>query len=354
MASIDGAATVMLVDPTFPPSRELPSRRFADSLSPVDVAAIVVTHNNSGSVSLALNSLREEAGHARIRAILVDNDSSDGTLSLVRNEHKDVISMSGRGNLGYAGAINVACAYVGNADALLILNPDIEVHAGTVGAMIHRLRKSKAGIVVPKLLNPDGSLYPSLRHEPSLTRALGDALLGGRFQRRASAFSEMDFDAGSYVRPHEIDWATGAALLISKEVFRQLGPWDERYFLYSEETDYMRRTRDQGASIWFDPAAVMTHSQGGSGRSTALTSLSAVNRIRYVRKFHSPAYAGAFRSAVVLAEILRSRMPEHHGALRAVLDESTWGELPHGTKRAIHPTREPADGVRNTDVVGWR
>jgi hypothetical protein len=111
-----------------------------------------------------------------------------------------------------------------------------------------------------------------------------------------------------------------------------VGKWDEEYFLYSEETDFLRRVRESGASVWFEPQARMVHSRGGSGSSPALNELMATNRIRYIRKHHPGGYAKAFQAAVVLSALLRTPSPGGKHFLGVVSREKRWGQLPQATR----------------------
>jgi GT2 family glycosyltransferase len=190
------------------------------------------------------------------------------------------------------------------------------------------LDETSAGVVVPCLLDSEGSLYMSLRREPTGLRALGDALFGRRLGSRPAALSEIDMNEPSYEHRHPVDWATGAALLIDAEVDRQVGDWDERFFLYSEEIDFMRRVREAGSQVWFEPNAVMRHRQGGSGSSAALEALLAINRVRYHEKWHGKINTLPFRAAVVLGSTLRVWQPRHRTALRYLVGRGNWSELP--------------------------
>lgn len=175
------------------------------------------------------------------------------------------------------------------------------------------------------IIGEGGHRYPSLRREPSLTRALGDAFLGKRIVRRPGWLSEMVWEESAYRYRHPVDWATGAALLISAACDVAVGSWDERFFLYSEETDYAARARAAGYRVDYVPAARVHHRGGGSGRSDKLTALMAVNRVRYMEKRRSR--ASGFRLAVILHELLRATKPGHRAALQAVLRRATWSEL---------------------------
>jgi GT2 family glycosyltransferase len=304
-----------------------PAPRFAGFDEFTDVAVLVVTFNSERHIARLLTSLRKEAKDQSIKVIVADNSPTPWTLDSI-SEHEDVLAFSTGGNIGYGAAINAALKRAGEAGSYLVLNPDLRVQRGAVLALRRRMAVTGAGVAVPQLLDEDGTIYPSLRREPSLSRALGDALMGSKVPRRPGWLSEIDYSAVSYRHPHPIDWATGAALLIRSDVAGRVGRWDESYFLYSEETDFMRRVRANGFSIWFEPSAKMVHARGGSGSSPSLQALLGANRIRYVRKFHPVAYAHAFRAVVVFSAMLRAPLPGQRRILALVARESRWKELP--------------------------
>ncbi|MGN7201876.1 WecB/TagA/CpsF family glycosyltransferase [Arthrobacter sp. SAFR-044] len=301
---------------------------FAHADEHADVAALVVTYNNGADVCELLESLRLQTRDQSIKVVVADNSPNPATLSCL-GQFPGVTAFATGGNLGYAGGINAAYAKAGSADAYLVLNPDLSLCPDAVRTLRESMRSTGAGVVVPLLRDDDGSVYPSLRREPSISRALGDALFGSRFQRRPGWLTEIDFDVESYAHPHKVDWATGAALLIRSDIAEQVGNWDESYFLYSEETDYLHRVRDLKAAVWFEPRAAMVHSRGASGSSPSLDALMEANRIRYARKYRRTGYARFFRAAVLLAAMLRAPLPGHRGILGLIALESRWADLPH-------------------------
>src|SRR5690606_14930672 len=127
------------------------------------------------------------------------------------------------------------------------------------------MRASGAGVVAPRVLDRDGQVFRSLRREPTVPRALGDAILGSRWLGRPAWLSEELGAHRAYRTARLVEWASGAALLFRPDVVRAVGPWDERFFLYSEETDLQRRVRDAGYDIWYEPGAAVRHRQGASG-----------------------------------------------------------------------------------------
>lgn len=292
-----------------------------------DVAVLVVTYNSANEIEGLLESLRGEAPDLKLRVVVADNDSTDDTRRVVQRSD-DVLLVSTGGNLGYACGINTAQRHAGEAAALLVLNPDLCVEPGAIQALFERMNTSRAGIVVPRLLEVDGSPYPSLRREPTVATGMGEALFGAKFPSRPGWLSETVYNADAYRQAHRIEWATGAAMLIRSDVAQALGDWDERFFLYSEEVDFFRRARESGEEIWYEPSSCMKHIGGASGASPQLEALMAVNRIRYMRKYHPWTTALAFRHTVVLREALRSYKAKNRQVCSLVMDESRWGQLP--------------------------
>lgn len=290
----------------------------------VDCAVVVVTYNSVQDIAGLLQSLPAAADGLTMRIIVVDNGSADATVSTVHG-WPDVICIETGSNLGYAGGINVGREDVGECSALLIVNPDVVLAPRALRNLFTALQdRAEVGIVAPTLIGPDGCRLPSLRRRPTLARTIGDALPGGRLAWRPGWLTEIVWDKRSYRYRHTVDWATGAVLLISANCDRVIGPWDERFFLYSEETDYAARAWAAGFHVEYVPDARATHRGAGSGRSDYLVALLAISRIRYAEKYSR--WPWAYRSAMIAAELLRCGRPGHRLALRLVLRRSRWSE----------------------------
>lgn len=307
--------------------------RFSGPAEPADVAVLVVTYQSEQDIERLIASLRVEAASHRLRVIVADNSSTDGTLRLL-TAHPDVSTVEVGGNLGYAAGVNAASRLAGQQEPRLVLNPDVEVKPGCITGLLDRMRTTGAAIVVPRIVDREGETYLSLHREPSLLGGLGDALVGGRLPNRSAPFSENLLSPDAYLRAARVDWASGAALLIDPRFAERIGDWDESFFLYSEETDFFRRTRDLGGEAWYEPAALVQHDQGGSGSSVALDALLTVNRVRYIRKHHNRLYAALYRVVVVVHELLRSYQAAHRVILRTVLAEGSWALLPGPSRSA--------------------
>ncbi|GAA3796838.1 glycosyltransferase [Cellulomonas soli] len=326
-----------------PSDATVPGARFAAADEPARLAVLVVTYNSAHDVGRLLASLRPEVARVPSRVLVADNASTDDTLDRLA-DHPDVRVVPTGGNLGYAGGINTLLPLVGDVEAVLVLNPDLVVRPGALSALLACLADPGVGAVVPSILEPDGTPYPSLRREPTVLRTLGDALVGRRWPGRPSWASETDRTPAHYTSAHAVEWATGAALLVRATTARTLGPWDERYFLYSEETDYCRRLRGTGQQVWFEPAAQVVHSRGGSGSSPALVALQEANRVRYARAHGSPLHAQAVRGVLLLKSGLRVRDAGHRAALRSLLDGAALAR-PHRP-----PVTSPRPGATRADA----
>lgn len=292
------------------------------------VTAVVVTYQSGTAVGGLLDDLAREAGDTPLRVVVKDNGSTDGTLSVLAGRPKVEI-LPDRTNVGYAAGINAAVDHARRTGASprswLVLNPDVRLRPGALSAMQRRLDSAGVGVVVPRIVDTGGATYPSLRRTPTPGRTIADAVLGSH---RAGRLSETERDPLAYTYAHPIDWATGAVLLVDEEVAREVGPWDERFFLYSEETDFLARVRGHGSSVWYEPAAVVEHAGQGSGTSTGLAALMAVNRVRFA-ELHRGRTAGRLtRAALVVGALLRLGQPERRATLPYLVRRSRWAQLP--------------------------
>ena len=284
------------------------------------LSIVIVTYNSASVLPGLLDSVPAGLeGVKQFETIVVDNDSTDNSvdIALAHAIRPRVIRM-GR-NAGYAAAINAGAATVRPEADLLILNPDVRLLPGAVSLLVGRLTDSSVGVAVPRILDEDGSTRWSLRREPSIMTAWTDAVLGGTFASRIGT-GEAIGDPAMYDRGGLIEWATGAVLAVAARARGVVGDWDESFFLYSEEVDYLRRVRESGLFVAYVPQARVVHIGREYLGNMRLSALMTANRIRYYRRYHGPLSAAVFRLSIIVGETLRAVLgPGHRAALWAAM-----------------------------------
>jgi GT2 family glycosyltransferase len=295
------------------------------------IAVVVVTYNSARVLAGLFESLPKGLAGCDWELIIADNASGDDTLDVTRALMPSSKVVEVGYNAGYAAAFNAGLAKAKDYDAAMVVNPDIRLRPGCALAMYECLDE-RTGIAVPKMSDEDGELAYSLRREPSLARAFGEAVLGHR-AGRYPALGETVLDDAAYRTDTTVDWATGAVMLMSAQCLAATGQWDESFFLYAEETDFALRARDRGFRTVLASRAEAVHLSGRSagaaeGRSRVsprLWSILTVNKIRLYRKRHSRLATGAYWTLVFLRESTRAALghPRSRSAVKALLRPST-------------------------------
>jgi GT2 family glycosyltransferase len=308
-----------------------------DGDGPAELCVIAVTYNSARHISSFLAALPAAALGVRLRVVVVDNGSQDGTAAVAERAGVTVVQTGA--NLGYAAGINVGRRHAAGCKALIVANPDLRFELGSV-AILYAAVLGSGGVAVPTLLSPDGAVRPSMFREPTIARQFGEALLGDRWRGRPDWLSEIVRDPDAYRSTRPVEWATGAAVMISARCDAAVGPWDESYFLFSEEVDYAWRVRRAGYPIEFVPQARAVHEEKGSGRPTSLLPLAGMNKLRYYRARHSSAASAVYAAGVLLQMLARAHDPEHRHAAR-VLARAVWPAVRHGEFADLVPARVP-------------
>ena len=294
------------------------------------VAVVVVTYNSAALLPDFVASLGPGLDGVPWHLTIVDNASADDSAEVARRLAPEARIVETGRNGGYAAGINAGVAAAAAHSHVLVLNPDVRLEAGCARALLAALRPPGTGIAVPYLVGADGRRIDSMRREPTITRTLGDALVGARRAGRVPMLGEIVSSAHRYESPALTDWAEGSAMLISDECWQRCAPWDESFFLYSEETDFALRARDAGFATRYTPAARAIHLHGDSTTSPGLWRLLVLNRLRLYRRRHGPVRAACFWLALVLREGSRAMTGRRtsRAALRALLSPRGLRDLP--------------------------
>ncbi|GGR48743.1 GT2 family glycosyltransferase [Nocardioides luteus] len=270
------------------------------------IAVVVVTYNSAHLVADLAATLPVALAGFESELVVADNASTDATVFAVRRLLPSARIVEMGRNAGYAAGINagIAAATPG-FDAVLVLNPDVRLEPGCIDALAAEVG-ADVGVTVPRLVDGEGRLIESMRGAPSLLGALADAVVGARRAGRVRWIGEVVTDPAEYERRQDTDWAEGSTQLISAECWAACGPWDESFFLYSEETEFHLRARDRGFRVRYVPSARAVHLGGESTTSPGLWSLLVANRVKLVAARRGQAWAAAYWLVVLARESSRA------------------------------------------------
>lgn len=303
----------------------------------IDCTIIVVAYRSTPDVVQLITSIPGAVGGLTWQALVVDNDNSDD-LAAALVGHPTVRVIRSLGNLGYSGGLNLGLHHSPPSRYTVFLNPDLSLSQGSLSALAGSCDSGRCAAAVPLLLDEIGTPQMSLRREPTVRRAFGEALFGDRWPGRPAWLSETVRSTRSYRAVGSVDWATGAALMVRNDILADVGLWDSaRFFLYSEETDYARRVRELGHEIRFTPTAVVRHRGAGSGSSPELDALLAINKVRYFRKWNGKLRTLAFAGAILLHSGLRITRAESRLAIRSLFSARSRASLPGGMRSVLLP-----------------
>jgi N-acetylglucosaminyl-diphospho-decaprenol L-rhamnosyltransferase len=222
-----------------------------------DVSVVVVTWNALPWVEQCLESVRGRD------VVVVDSGSTDGTVELVRERFPEVRVIE-QENKGMGGGNNAGMR-AADGRYFFLLNSDAWVVKDGLDELVAFAdAHPEAAIVGPKLLNTDGTLQRSARGEPTLWRLATEYLFIRKLAPRSKRLNPLyrgDFD---HDHPAEVDWLFGPALLVRREAADAVGLFDEDFFMFSEEVDWMTRFRRAGWKVLFFPGAEVVHVGGAS------------------------------------------------------------------------------------------
>jgi len=228
------------------------------------VSIILIHYGSEGLTRHVLERFISFPSKLAHEIIVVDNGTTQ--LFQLHEQYSNIILTRLDTNRGYAVACNHGST-LAQYDTLLFLNNDIEFDSDIVTPLAEFLRnETQLGIIVPRLLNSDGSFQVSFGLDPTLENEFKERRVQRECRERKGNYyvqRELMARDTSYV-----DWATGAALMIKANVFSRVNGFDERYFFYFEDADLCRRVRQIGFQICFFPQIVMTHFGGGSKPSS--------------------------------------------------------------------------------------
>ncbi len=271
-----------------------------------DISFIIVSWNVRDVLRRAVQTILDDAAALQIEIIVVDNASRDGTVEMLRAEFPNVRVIANTENVGFTRANNQALygtnavsfpptpatnALAASGQYVFFLNPDTEIQRGALRAMLDFMNapaNARVGILGPQLFYADGALQSSRRRFPKFFTALFESTKLEQWfprQRWIAEYRLLDAAADAI---QDVDWVVGAALLARRATLEQIGGFDERFFMYSEELDLCKRAKTAGwRVVYFPPARVLHHEAKSSSQVWAQRDIYFhSSKVRYFKKHH--------------------------------------------------------------------
>lgn len=257
----------------------------------VKLSVIIVNHNGKDFLGQCLTSLYASGSDSDFETIVVDNRSGDGSSVMVRRDFPQVCVIENCENLGFARANNIGIA-MAEGEYILLLNSDTKVIGDALKQLILFLdRHPETAVVTGRLVFPDFRDQGVARTFPTPLNALF-----GRRSTLTKIFPNNRYSQRYLVsltrtsdEPFEVDWVSGACLMVRREVIQEVGSLDERFWMYWEDADICFRIKQRGWKVYCVPKAVVIHYEGRSvSRGASRRCIIEFNRsaYRYYRKHY--------------------------------------------------------------------
>jgi|CXWK01.1.fsa_nt_gi N-acetylglucosaminyl-diphospho-decaprenol L-rhamnosyltransferase len=263
------------------------------------LSVIIVNWNVRDLLRECLRSIEAGKGGLSLEIIVVDSASSDDSVAMVRSEFPSVHLIACTENVGFPRGNNLGLQEA-RGDYLLLLNPDTVIVDDALAVLVSYLQANPdVGVVGPQLLNLDGSVQSSRRRFPTAATGFFESTwLEGLAPGILRRYYALDLPDAATA---DVDWLTGACIMVPRSTYEAVGGMDEGYFMYSEELDWCRRIKESGRRVVYYPAAQVIHHVGKSSEQAVTARHINFNqaKLRYFRKYH-----GRFMVAVLRVFLL--------------------------------------------------
>jgi GT2 family glycosyltransferase len=254
------------------------------------VSVIIVNWNTGNLLSRCLQCIDADPADLPLEVIVVDNASSDDSLSLLREQFPTVRVIANSDNVGFAKAVNQGIR-AAQGEYFLLLNSDAFIYPGALNALWQAMEaRPETGAAGCHLVYEDGRLQRSCFAFPTLWTESWRCLGLDRFFPKSHIFGAYQMTYWDLDDSREVDCIMGACLLIRRETLDEIGLLDERFFMFSEEVDLCYRMKQAGWKVFFVHDATATHIWGGSSRMISRKSFLELykSRVMFFRKHYGP------------------------------------------------------------------
>lgn len=247
-----------------------------------ELSVSVVTYNNRSEIGRLLKSVTEYTKSVEYEITVIDNASQDGTVEYIRENFPTVKIIETGENRGFGFAHNKMLGE--NSTFHAVLNPDIELKSDALGELTEYLKSNEdVALVTPKILNPDGTEQYLPKRRPTLKY-----MVLGRLSRYLKIFrpirDEYTMKNAVADKPMQIEFCTGCFMVMRTELFKKVGGFDERFFMYLEDVDLTERLSDYGKIVFYPNACAVHNWEGGSSKNPKLMKIHISSMFKYFKK----------------------------------------------------------------------
>lgn len=274
-------------------------------MSRIDV--VLVTYNSAHRLEACIRALKSFFDFDVDRLHVVDNASTDDSVALLECLMPDAVFTRNPENVGFARAVNLALS-ISEADVVALVNPDVGCVRGDVTDILELIRQDDVGAVAVKMVDENGELQRSCHRYPGPLSVISESLaLRRRFPdaRLLREYRMLDWDMSTQA---DVEDSCGGFLFLSRRALLEAGLLDERYFMYYEETDWLRRAGRLGFRVVYTPDVEVVHAGGGSSEGVAGNHLHAMllrSAYLYLRKWYGPVATACVRVTLGFLDLLR-------------------------------------------------
>ena len=243
------------------------------------LSACIVTYNNADKISTVVSSIKRYTNDVDYKLYISDNGSSDSTVDNALAADKDAVILKNGSNLGFGKAHNVCIPYL-NSKYHAVINPDIEIKSNVLPALCRYLDEhGDVVMVTPKMLYPDGREQVLPKRKPSLKYLLGRRL--PVFKKAVNEYTMSDIVID---KPIQIEFCTGCFFVIRTDIFKKLGGFDDRFFMYFEDADLTLRASEYGKAIFLPEYSVIHSWERSSSKSIKYLLIHIISMLKFLIK----------------------------------------------------------------------
>ncbi len=252
----------------------------------IKLSIIIVNYNSSDFLKKCLASLYQSKPTTPFGVLVVDNNSSDNSVGMLKRDFPQVTLIENKENIGFARANNQALQKC-QGEFVLFLNPDTLLLHGSIDALVETMQKeNKVGVLGCRLINEDGTLQLSWGRMVNLSNEFWQRFISRRYEKGNRLIAR--YLQRKSRQPHHPHWVTGACMIARQQALKEVGDFDQNFFMFLEDVDLCHRMRKRGWEILYTPSTEVIHLRGKSMETNRARALKAYRKsqLHFYRKHY--------------------------------------------------------------------